>query len=368
MPSLISRLVTAVKSLLLRQVCYLDVQAYQLTAAQGLVPQAAVTGNIVVLSRHNYAEHIQWLPVARRAEAKKLVKFQQKSRGEGCFYRLGQPVNGKTPVIWYQVKPQAIAYNAWLYLPETLLLAQHCASDEVLIYQSLDYDNDIFVSHTHAGGVSAIKGGLLQSAMQFMLAHGGNLRQTRQLTATELAPHLLQTLGQLHQLPLAGFINKAAFKRIAGLQSALRYLWPALAGVTLYLVLADVWSAHLQQQSRQQLQQANRQANQLLIQRDDIDNMMVRYQQLQQVLPESNNLLQLWQIMAPLYQQAVTITHVQQRLQQVTLRIEAPSATEALQLLMQQPGVVQGRLEGNVRRQNNRDLATVSFTLQQEVP
>ncbi|KKO46970.1 hypothetical protein WG68_03285 [Arsukibacterium ikkense] len=368
MPSLISRLVNAIKKLLLRQVSYLDAQAYQLSAKHGLLAQPALTGKILLVSRHGYTEHIQWLPVTRSAEAKKLVKFQQSSRGEGWCYCIGQPLNGKTPVLWYQFKPQVLAHNAWLYLPETLLLAQQCSTDEVLIYQTPDSNNNIFVSQTHAGAASALKGGMLQSAMQFMLAHGGNVQQTSTLSAPELAPRLLQALGQLHRLPLAGFVNKAAFKRTTGLHALLRYVWPTVAGITLYLLLADAWTGHLQQQSRLQLQQANRQANQLLIQRDDIDSMVSRYQQLQQVLPASDNLLQLWQVLAPLYQQTITVSHVQQRLQQVTLRIEAPSATEALQLLMQQPGVVQGRLEGNVRRQNNRDLATVSFQLQQEAP
>lgn len=94
--------------------------------------------------------------------------------------------------------------------------------------------------------------------------------------------------------------------------------------------------------------------------------MISRYEQLQQLLPESDNLLQLWQVLAPLYQQDVIVTNVQHRQQQVRLRIEAPSATAALQLLVQQPGVMNARLEGNVRRQSNKDIATVSFQLQQE--
>ena len=96
--------------------------------------------------------------------------------------------------------------------------------------------------------------------------------------------------------------------------------------------------------------------------------MLNRYQQLQQVLPESDNLLQLWSVLAPLYQQGVTVSHLQQRQQQVTLRIEAASATEALQLLVQQPGVAQAKLDGNVRRQGKKDIATVNFVVQQEAP
>lgn len=368
MPSLLSRFVTVVKTLLLRQVSYLDCETYQLNMNNSLVPLTQAGGKILLVSRHGYSEQLQWLPVARKAEAKKLVKFQQISKGEGCFYTIGEPLNGKTPVLWYQFSPQVLTHNAWLYLPETLLLARQCHNNEVLVYQSPDTDIDIFVSHTQSGVASAIKGGMLQSAGQFMLALGADLQQTTTVNAAQLNARLTQPIWQLYQLPLAGLVNKVVFKQAAGLHSLLRYVWPAVAGITLYLFLADAWTYHLQLSSREQLQQANTQANQLLIQRDDFDNMVNRYQQLQQVLPESDNLLQLWQVLAPFYNKNITVTFVQQRLQQVTVRIEAPSATEALQLLIQQPGVVQGRLEGNIRRQNDKDAATVSFQLQQVSP
>ena len=280
MPSLLSRFATVVKTLLLRQVSYLDAQAYQLSIDQSLMPLTRAGSKILVVSRHGYSEQLQWLPVARNTEAKKLVKFQQASRGEGCFYTIGEPLNGKTPVLWYQFSPQVLAHNAWLYLPETLLLARKCHNNEVLVYQSPDTDIDIFVSHTQAGAVSAIKGGMLQSAMQFMLALGADLQRTSTVNAAQLNARLTQALWQLYQLPLAGLVNKAVFKQRAGLHSLLRYVWPAVAGITLYLFLADAWTHHLQQSSRQQLQQANLQANQLLIQRDDFDNMLNRFQQL----------------------------------------------------------------------------------------
>jgi hypothetical protein len=309
---------------------------------------------------------MQWLPVARRAEAKKLVKFQQSTRAEGSFYILGQPLNGKTPVFWYQLKPQLLSYNALLYLPETALLAMPSEIGDVLVYQSPDHNNDIFVSRTHAGVASAIRGGLLRSAQQFMLAQGSNMQQCYHINAKQLPQRLLSTLFSIYRYPLAGLFNKTAFRRNAATKSFSLYIVPLAVSITLYLLLAGNWAEHLQQQSREQLQQANRDANQILLQRESINSMISRYQQLQQVLPESDNLLQLWQVLAPLYQQEVIVSNVQQRQQQVTLRIEAASATAALQLLVQQPGVINARVEGNVRRQSNKDIAAVSFQLQQE--
>lgn len=365
MTNLFSRFINLVKQLLLRQVAYLDQQQYKLSTTEGLVPVVSTKSRILIISRHCYTEQIQWLPVTRKAEATKLVKFQQGSRDTGCFYVLGQPLNGKTPVIWYQLKPEAIQQNAFLYLPETLLLINGYAVGEAITYQSPDHASEIFVSRSHAGSVSAVKGGVIQTASQFMLAQGSTLARNVTINTQQLSQALLNGLFNAHQLPLAGLINKAAWQRNAGIKSLGRYIWPLAAGITLYLFAIGYWTTHLQQSSRYQLQQANTQANQLLQQREAISNMISRYQKLQQVLPESNNLLQLWQVLAPLYQQGVIINNVQQRQNQISLSIEAQSATEALQLLVKQLGVVNAKVEGNVRRQGNKDLATVSFQLQQ---
>jgi hypothetical protein len=366
MSSILSRIILGAKNLLLRQVLYLDEQCYQLSTSDGLTPVTASSRKILVVSRHNYTEQMQWLPVARRAEATKLVKFQQSTRDKGSLYVLGPPLNGKTPVIWYQLKPKVLQHNAILYLPETLLLASQYNIGDVLIYQSPDHDTDIFISRTHAGALSAIKGGILQTDAQFMLAQGTTVQRRVPLNANEFSQQLLKGLFSAYQQPLTGLINKAGLQRNSSIKSFGRYIWPLAAGITLYLLSISYWTEHLQQHSRQQLQQANRDANQILLQRESINSMISRYQQLQQVLPESDNLLQLWQVLAPLYQQEVIVSNVQQRQQQVTLRIEAASATAALQLLVQQPGVINARVEGNVRRQSNKDIAAVSFQLQQE--
>jgi hypothetical protein len=368
MPSLLFRIVRSVKSLLLRQVSYLDKQAYHINDDSGLWQQSSASSRLLIVSRHNYTEQIQWLPVSRRSEAKKLVKFAQSAKGDARYYVLGEPLNGKTPVVWYQFKPQVLAYSAICYLPETILLGVGCQQEDVLIYQSPDNDSDIYLCRNHAGVSSAVKGGLLQSAQQFMLAQGSALQQSTRLNATEHKKRLVQALFKLRQLPLAGLVNKTVLQRNNATHSFYRYVWPLAGAVTLYLLMASSWAQYRLQDSQSEVQQFNKAANQLLAQRENIDTMLNRYQQLQQVLPESDNLLQLWSVLAPLYQQGVTVSYLQQRQQQVTLRIEADSATEALQLLVQQPGVTQAKLDGNVRRQGKKDIATVNFVVQQEAP
>lgn len=366
MPSLLLRIINSAKNVLLSQVLYLDKQFYQFSTQAGFVPVTKVGRRILVVSRHCYTEQVQWLPVDRKGEARKLAKFQQRAKGAGSLFVLGKPLNGKTPVIWYQLKSDVAQFNTLLYLPETLLLAQQCASGEVLVYQCPDQNTDIFVTNTHAGAVSSLKGGLLQTAAQFMLSQGEGMQSCSQLTDGQLSEHLKKALFALHHIPFVGLINTAALQRNTAVSSLARYMWPLAASFTLYLLVVGVWSEHLQQKSREQLQQASREANQLLSMREDIESMTTRYQQLQQVLPTSGNLLQLWHVLAPLYKEQVIISSVQQRQLDVTLRIESPSATAALQLLVQQPDVVNAKVEGNVRRQNNRDVATVSFQLRQE--
>lgn len=367
MPNFVFRLLISVKSLLLSRVSYLDKVAYQIQTNSTLVPQKATDLKVLIISRHNYNEQIQWLPVGRLSEAKKLVKFSQSSRGKGCFYILGKPVNGKTPVIWYQLKPQALSYNALLILPETALLGLFCQAGEVLTYQSPDVSADVYVTRTQAGTVSVVKGGLLQTAEQFMLAQGGIIQNCITLNSKQHQQHLTEAVFKLQHLSLTGLINRTAFRHSGAKLFFSRYVWPLAAAVTLYLIIASQLVSYQLQQSQEQVQLATREANQLLVQRENIESMFSRYQQLQQILPGEDNLLQLWQVLAPLYQQGVLINTLQQSQQEVTLNIEAPSAIEALQLLVKQPGVTQASLKGTIRRQDDMDMATFSFVLQQAV-
>lgn len=367
MPSIVRRLLSSIKSLILRQVCYQDKLKYKLDQTPALTAVEQHKSNIVILSRHGYTEQLQWLPVSRNAAAKKLVKYQAAAKGEGCFYSLGQPVNGKTPVIWYQLKAEKFTSTTLLFLPETLLLGMHCQIGQVFTYYSPDSQQQVFVTKTAAGYVSAVKGAVIQTASQFMLAHGAKLDKETPLSSAQLSAMLQSSLFNVQQLALPGLINSKGFKRNSTtFSSAQRYIWPLAISITLYLFTANEWAGYQNQQNRLQFQQANARANSLLLQREHIDTMLQRYQQVQTVLPAHANLLQLWAVMAPMYQHQVTVQFVQQRQQVVTLRIEAVSATEALQLLVKQPGVVNARLEGNVRRQGDRDVATVSFELKQE--
>lgn len=360
-----SKIVSKVKGLLLDRVCYFDKNFYSLNE-KGL-NRSERQKKVIIVSRHGYSEYSNWLPVTRRSEALKLVKFEQAARGPEYFYILGQPINGKTPVTWYVFRPEVLLLNALVLIPETVLWGNNSDEGNIIVYQTLDRSIDVYVTCLHNRVLSAIKGGIFQSEAQFMLAQGAAFNNVTFLDSIEYQKKLVRAISTSYKISFRGLINRAVLHRRNRVHSWSKYFLPIAGAFTIYLLSINYWAQFHLQSSQLTLRSINQKTEKLLTEREKIDQMLSRYVHLEQSLPESGDSLVLWHVLAPLYLQGVIINNIQYREQQVHLLLEAPSATEALQLLMLQPEVMQARVVGTVRRQGSKELATVSFTLPSEV-
>lgn len=322
------------------------------------------TAKIAILSRACYREQLQWYPITKKTDVLNLVRLQSVSTNCLVLHVIGNVVNGKTPVTYYYLDNLPDGMQPWLFLPETLLLAQQLKQGELLSYPSVDNSRTLFVANAIGGVVSAFKGGMIQSSLQFALSQGLSLSQDRVLSGLDMRAVLLAQLYKFYQLPLIGLVNRHSFDSQTTLKKLATMALPAVLAVTLYLMVTEKVASIMVDSNASQLAQARAEANNILKQRQDILDMSARFQLLDKYLPENGQLLKLWQVLAPLYKAEVTFQTVQTIQGKVVLRIETDSASKVLGLLISQPGVSEAQFDSAVRRQGNIDSATISFTLQ----
>jgi len=318
---------------------------------------------IAILSRNCYREQLQWYPITKKSDVVKLAKLQVKNTQSQVLFIVGKTVNGKTPVTYYYLNELTNGLKTWLFIPETSLLGRELSSDCLISYQTVDPCNTVFVSNSVAGTVSALQGGMIQNLEQFALSQGVHVQHKVHLSVEEHLLSLKTQLKHLYQLPLTGLINTAVLSLDAKSAPLSRLALPALVVTTLYLVLAVQVSEFKADSAKQELRAATKEANHVLNQYQDINEMIGRYRQLAENTPQRTQLLGVWKVLAPMYGSGVLFSDVQQELQTVTLRLTADSASLALQLLIKQPGVTNAKFVGSVRRQRNKDAATVQFEL-----
>ncbi|MCL1131407.1 hypothetical protein [Shewanella sairae] len=386
MQSAAQKLISKIKTTALKQVVYVDNAHYHFQvndsvhaddAGFSLVTATSKAGEhqqrseteqvskakVAILSRNCYREKIEWYPITKKIDLLKLVKLQVENAPAKVLFIIGKSQNGKTPVTYYQLNQLCDGIKSWLLLPETYLIAQQSGTETLWSYQTPFAQNTVFVAKGLATPVSAIKGGMIQTVQQFALSQGLAAEQVLSLSAEQHATALYQQLSKLYQMPFIGLINKANFKAQNNSARLKKFVLPSLVVVSGYLLLAVQISAYEAQSAKQALQLATKEANVVLNQYKDINQMIERYQQLEGNTPQSTELLAVWQVLAPMYDQGVIFNDVQQTQNQVTIRISAESASQTLQMLLGQPGVGSAEFIGSVRRQRGLDAATIQFAI-----
>ncbi|QYK00282.1 hypothetical protein [Shewanella psychrotolerans] len=323
-----------------------------------------IKSKVAILSRNCYREQLQWYPIVKKSDVLKLVKLQVQGSPSQVLFIVGSTVNGKTPVTYYYLNELTRGLKAWLLVPETSLLGNELSPDRLLSYQTVDPRNTVFVSNSVAGIVSATQGGMIQTLEQFALSQGVTAQYQVNLSAEEHILSLKTQLKHLYQLPLTGLVNRSALTFDASTAALFRLAaLPGIVIITLYLVLAVQVSEYKADSAKQELRVATKEANLVLNQYQEINEMIGRYGRLGENSPQSTQLLNVWKVLAPMYELGVIFSDVTQQQQTVTLRFTADSASRALQLLIKQGGVTNAKFVGSVRRQSNMDAATVQFEL-----
>jgi len=377
MRNIIDNLLGKIKKIVSNQIVYLDSVAFRLQKngdgpdeRYSFIPLASDLDKkqgrkplVTVLSRNCYHEYVQWYPITKKSDLLKVVKLQAKSSVLPVLFIIGKAFNGKTPVTYYHLNELSAAVKSWLLVPETCLLSQPFSAETLISYQTLLPENTVFIAKGVSGSSSTLKGGIIQNIQQFAMSTGVVVTNSMTLTADEHATILNQQLKKLYHIPLVGLYSTTRVSFASFSQRFSKLVLPIFGVITVYLLLAVQLSSFVEQHTKSELRAATKDANEVLNQYNQINSMISRYQLLADKVPVRTEPLLVWQVLAPLYQSGMIISSVRQNKQQITLRFSAESASHSLQLLIQQPNVINASFIGPVSRQGNLDSATVLFDL-----
>jgi hypothetical protein len=377
MRNVIDNLLNKIKTIVLNQVIYLDSTAFRFhkndVRADGVysfIPLESVQDDtqipksvVTILSRNCYHEHVQWYPITKKSDVLKVVKLQSQTSTLPVLFIIGKVFNGQTPVTYYHLNDLSTKVNSWLMVPETSLLSQPFVAETLISYQTLAPSNTVFIAKGVSGSSSTLKGGVIQSDQQFAMSTGVVLTNRVTLATDEHAKILNMQMKKLYKISLSGLFSKARLSSASFTTLFSKLVLPTLAVITVYLVLSVQISSVIAQHTKSELSAATKEANEVLNQYNQINNMIARYKLVADKVPVRTELLAVWQVLAPLYQSGMTISSVRQNQQKITLQFSAASASNSLQLLIQQPGVTNASFVGPVNRQGNFDTATVLFEL-----
>lgn len=316
---------------------------------------------VLILARQHYTEETVWYPIARRGDVKKLVANNAAVQSKQAIFQVGKAVNGKTPVTYFKLTSDQLTYKAWFVVPESLWIGRKLNIGEIAAYQSLGFDKTVFIARTFAGVVSSFKSGLLALPEHFALAHG--LNSETNVKKIALKSELISSRPLL-----AGIQWFELWMNIGGNQhsdSKKLMKWVTGLAVTIFLSLFGSvrLSAYLLEVKQHELQEATRQANAILAERDKVQQLKQRYESLSATISARPNAMMLWQQLATLYQHNIWLTALDQRGEDIRIEIRAKSATEALQLLLKQPAVASAEFDAPVRRTGTEDEASIVIRL-----
>jgi len=365
-----SKLSNLYQRFLHQQTTVFDDQYFCLDSNQSYSKRAGLKGKICILSRNYYSEKLEWLPIIKRSDVIKVVKLKVKQQKSQTLYAVGLPVNGKTPVVYFYIKALPQGYTPWLIIPETYILAfgmteQNC---QVAAYLTPSTKTPVFFSADKNCVLSAQQGGLITGPKQFAMSNGIHFEKSIVLDEQGYALALSTGLKQLHNLSIYGFVNKSAF---ASSSQNKGWVNPALlvgsVVTSLYLLLGYATASWQADQAKQELSQSMDKANQVLEQRNSIQDIVNRVETLQSQLPADSKDIAMWRVLEPLYASGVIFTGIVKNGANIQLRIEVESASEVLQLLLLQEGVENAEFSGTVRRQRTLENANIHFSLVQQV-
>jgi hypothetical protein len=363
-----SKLSNLYQNFLHQQTTVFDEQYFYLDSNQSYQQKTSLKGKVCILGRNYYSEKVEWLPIIKRSDVIKVVKLKVKQQSLQTLFAVGSPVNGKTPVVYFYIKALPEDYSPWLIIPETYILAfgmtdQNC---QIASYQTPGTKTRVFFSTDKNYVLSAQQGGFITGPEQFAMSNGIHLENSKMLDEQGYALALSTGLKQLHNLSIFGFVNKNAFSN--NFQKK-EWLNPALimgtVVISLYLLLGYATASWQADQAKQELSKSMAKANQVLEQRNDIQEIVSRVETLQSQLPADSNNMAMWRVLEPLYASGVIFTGIVKNGANIQLRIEAESASEVLQLLLTQEGVENAEFSGTVRRQRTLENANIHFSLVQ---
>jgi len=370
--------------------------------------QANFTPQLLIVAREYYQEQLSSYPITEKKELKKLLALEL-SQVNGS--QSGASPSAKLSHVVSQIVSQnesTSQVNSWKFrsnlpvakmvIPESFLLAQLLTVNQLIEQETLDKQK-LYITRLNDGVVSAYKHSLINSPERFCNSVGLSLPvpNTNEVTDTQV----LASSANDFAMSLIDGVVKAPIKLLAKFvkrQSSTENMpiiktvaLPIVVILTAYLALSSAWLYWQQSSLEQQIAEQKNEINQALGEQDQYNVNLSKLAILNEFLVAQQAKSLLWLVLANVIEDAqirtlryskgryILIGRTHEKPDKNNVNREADSksdesdttqesaaiykATDFLEKLIQQKGVVDAKFDSAVRRSKRYESFTVSFVL-----
>jgi len=361
-PKTIIKTNSILAKLLCKYGCYFDGEIHQFSSSANdfrlIKAKEGFKAKIVIVSSDFYSEKQLAYPIDNKKELNKLLKLQLSKQEIGIVQK--QDDNQSQVNTWqFNLKILELFPKAFVFLPETLLVAQNCDNGDIITLVDKSSKNT-FVTAFDGVVHSAKCFGLINSAENFAMSAGISLQKQRVLSYQDKANSLVANISKLAINKVLAFIRKPGPKNIKVI--ALQLIAPSFAIISLYLILTSTYLFAKSMWLESELAGQGDEVTELLTLQSQLDDNFEYYQQLVLFWQDKQNTAGLWQIIAPTFKLS-TIRTVQLKEKRFFIRGRTPNASELLESIAQNPNVLHAKFEAPVRKDRNQESFYLSIQL-----
>lgn len=357
---LVGSYVEKVKQRLLSMVYYaaadqsllqLNEQGWRPTETSSRIP-------VLVLSRACYQEKLQSFAIRSASELRKVLK--QSEQGKLSFHFISKLEQGQRRVLTIMPYPEywPLCQKATLVLPASVVLA---SGIEPGLHQLQSPDKQLFILKYPGGDWhSALATPVMKQPQSALLLLGGHPETQCYSWTEQQLPELIRQ-GLFKLLPEYWLSGWNGFQ-----SSASRLPWQMLvsscAAVSIvYLLCSTVYLEATSYYRQHKLQQGGEEMTELLSERQQLQQKQQLTIALQQQLSDVYSTQQVWDLISVLQLNDIDVQRLQWFGEEVQLTAEAENATQALQMILDQPFVSSAQFISPVRKAQRKEMLTAAI-------
>ena len=321
----------------------------------------------ILLSRQHYHEVQKSYPVESKKELKKILKLELNGEKQIALYRIGDYKNKQRVVTFAYLSDKALnqypQLKQFMCVPESWLIGVAYSNKLVKV---ASYKSAFWLYHSSEKTQSHQVKGLFSSSAAFCAAVG----VSNSVEAISISELDVITLFRKNCISLL-VEHKQGLWVTKGNQSKFDFLqiMPAVLSCFAILIIYTYgMSYYLEYQLENQQVHQNKlvkNAGELFLLQKSIEKQSEKINMLEQTLQQQGVPLALWQNLQPLYKKENVrfkkVTALTNNV--ITIMVEAPKATDILELLGKQQSVYEAKFKSDIVKKKELENFTISYNL-----
>jgi hypothetical protein len=344
-----------------KTVRYFSEGYYRFEAAGLIATEYSPSTKLLIVARRHYIERCVSMPIVLKKDVKAAIELQLESSADEfySFYHFKPATDGLTHVMIWQVPKSIIPKGVMMVVPETLLLGQTMATNQICSYLSMS-NQSVLLAKTLTS-ISSISSHKPPSIELFSQGVGIEHGQVHTLDNRELANKLIEGMTALALV----LITEFRLKRVQVQRDWNALLKPLVIPVSVsvlaYLGLSSAFISYQYHSLDSQIKSKESEINTVLALRSSIADLTDSIAAINESQSEAIPLWNTWLILFPYLEQGLQLKFIRFNGDKVFFSAVAPSAADILESLLDNPYATDAKFTTAVKKVGDMEGFIISF-------